>query len=1187
MAFIRQITIQGFKSFSPRKTTINLTQGFTAIVGENGCGKSNILDAVCFVLGRLSSKSLRAENFASLLFNGGAGNSPAKICRVSLVFTNTDRQLPIDADEVTISREVDESGVSAYRIGGKRVTRTEMLDTISVAGLHPEGHNIVLQNELANVISMSPTDIRQVVEGVAGISVFDEKKQQIEGELSKVDQNLQIVQMRTEEIRQEYSRLEKDRQDALRWREITEQIVGFERDLVFAELIRLEQRLNELKEEYATYSKNIKEFEAQRQAAMDRRLELEEAVHNDGVQIKTLDQQLHSNEIEITRLREILRGLQLTSDKINRRAETLSASVQHLESQNIEKETALSALDENINELKAVEATLKEQISPLRTRLTELSGQIPSPDAEYVTLRDRISSLTERIETKKGELGESLALQRISDKEITEIKKQIDESYAVLPEQERTLQEAKTELQSIEKELKLIESEQAALQEQQNKLQSSVQEKQKTQDELTLLIQAAKEELLEAQTRLKTIQEFKKYGLTRKAAIEAVLKFAKENKIPGVYGTLGSLGQTSTKHAIALDVAGGGRLDFIVVDNENTATKCIDHLKKSRIGRATFIPLNSIKADPFRYKEKQKGVIGNAMELLNFNEQFRPAFEYVFGRTLIVKDLETAREIPASGVRKITIDGDVVEPNRTITGGYYKGVSSLTLEEEARIPELQKKLKELQNLQKKTDQEYREWKEQYENLGVQIREKETTMEKLRVGREQASDVVTEQEEALQIFKDSIAKLHASLKGQDEAKNLLEKKIQSIQTEMNDLTQQRERIQKELSDLERSSLDPNLTNLRSQLDELENQFRDVQVELTEKSGESKITTIEFNRISKDLENTKSELEQTQQELVLNQKEIQRIQLELASLESINSGLEEKIQNLETEISSNEAEAQRLNTQIDEFFDTINEEKMNQSRTEGRIEHWEERIAAQKEKTRDFEPPPIPVDPAMVHSIRRQLADLQQEREQLGLVNQKAVERFEEIRHAYDEILEKERRIREEREAILDAMRRAEEEKFRVFMAAFSSISHNFSDVYQKLTQGEGQLELENPENPFLGGIRMRVRPAGKRIQYLDALSGGEKALTALTFMFALQLHQPAPFYFLDEIDEALDPNNADRVAKLIENLSRNSQFIIISHNEITIRLANTLLGVAMADGVSRVFSVTFEEGQLLIDGKATA
>lgn len=1183
MAYLQQISVQGFKSFSSRKTTINLSEGFTAIVGENGCGKSNILDAVCFVLGRLSSKSLRAENFASLLYNGGAGGSPAKLSKVGLLFNNRDRQFPIDADEVTISREVDETGISAYRIGGKRVTRTEMLDTIAVAGLHPEGHNIIMQNELANVIAMSSPEIRQIVEGVAGISVFDEKKQQIESELVKVDQNLQMVQMRTEEIRQEYSRLEKDRKDALRWREITERLAQIERDLVFAELIRIERRLNEFKEEYKEFTKNIKELEKQRRDAQDRQLELEQSVQTDGVQIKNWDQQLHQKEIETTRINEILKGLQVASEKLSRQADSLGASVTHLESQVTEEKTRHADLKSEIKTLKVQETQLIEQITPLRNRLSELTKQTSAPDAEYLNLRKETIALTDQIETKRSEHGETMALSRITEKGITDLKQQIDESYLILPEQERALLEAQTEQKSLEKELQIIESEVTDLLNQQRELEKKVVEKQSKQEELGQLIQSSKEELLEAQTRIKTIREFKKYGLTRKAGTDAVLKFVKENKIKGVHGTLGSLGQTSTEYATALEVAGGGRLDYIVVDDEEIATKCIDHLKKSRVGRATFIPLSSIKTDPFTFKEGQKGVVGNAIDLLTFDEKFRPAFEYVFGRTLIVKDLKIARNIKAPGVRKITTDGDVVEPNRTLTGGHYKGISSLTLEEETRIPELQKKLKDLRALQASAEKDHHQWKQELGGLEDQIREKQKVAEKLRIKNSQATDVATEQEESLNIFKTSITKLHESLKGDELAKKTLEEKLQTEQTEITELTQKREDLQNTLSELERSSLDPNLSGIRSQLEELETQLRDTQLEISEKTGEERLAKIEYERLSEDLDTAKGELKQTNTDLELNQKQIQQNQLELVSLETIISNLKDQVRKLENQIVANENEGRQLNTTIDELFEKINEEKMNRSRVEGRIENWEERYAAQKRNVEGLEPPDLPVEPSMVHTLRREIMTLKQEREQLGLINQKAVERFEEIRHAFDEILEKERRVREEREAILDAMRKAEEEKFRVFMAAFSSISHNFTDVYQKLTQGEGYLELENPENPFLGGIRMKVRPAGKRIQYLDALSGGEKALTALTFMFALQLHQPAPFYFLDEIDEALDPNNADRVAKLIENLSQNSQFIIISHNEITIRLAQTIMGVAMVDGVSKVFSVKFEEGLLLIEG----
>ncbi len=1185
MAYIRQIQIQGFKSFSARKASINLSKGFTAIVGENGCGKSNILDAVCFVLGRLSSKSLRAENFASLLFNGGSELSPAKICRVSLVFDNTDRQFPIDANEVTISREVDDTGISAYRIGGKRVTRTEMLDTIAVAGVHPEGHNIVMQNELANVIGMSPPEIRQIVEGVAGISVFDEKKQQIESELVKVDHNLQIVQVRTEEIRQEYTRVEKDRDDALRWREITDQILRLERDLIFAELARVEERLNEMKAEYSQYSRNIEEFETQRHNAKNRKQELEKSIHANLAKIKTLDQQVHEKEIEATRNREILKGLHLASEKITGQVESLAASADHIKSQEAKVKEQMEELDQEILDLKANEAALNDQIRPLRDRFSVVSEQSSSPDSEYLTLREQILSLTDNIERKRSDLGETSALKQVTEKEISNLKQQIDESYKHLSKQERAFQEATINNQRIDKERKQIYEELSHLQEQEKELNTSVVDKQNKQANLTKLIQESREELLEAQTRLKTIHEFKKYGFTKKAATDAVLKYVKDNKVSGVYGTLGSLGQTSTKYATALEVAGGGRLDFIVVDNEETATKCIDHLKKSRAGRATFIPLNSIKTDSFKFKEGQKGVVGNAIELLTFDEQFRPAFDYVFGRTLIVKDLNVARNIEIPHVRKITIDGDIVEPNRTLTGGYYKGITSLTLEEEARIPELQKKLKDLRELQEKTEREYQEWKAKLEQLNGQIREKQKLAEQMEVKSAQTANVVSAQEESLNTFKTSITKLHESLQGDERARLTLDDKLQVSQSEIDALTTQREEFQEKLSEIERRSLDPNLTGLRSQLDELESQLREIQLELTSKSSEAKHAKMELKRISQDLANSKRELNQTKAEFSTNKNEILHHQKDLADTESTINDSEAQIRDLENQISSNETESHTLETLVDELFDKINEEKLSQSRLEGRIENWEERYNTHKEKVKGLEPPEIPIDPNTVNSIRKHLASLLEEREQLGLINQKAVERFEEIRHAYDEILEKEKRIREEREAILDAMRRAEEEKFRVFMAAFNSISNNFSDVYQKLTQGEGQLELENPENPFLGGIRMKVRPVGKRVQYLDALSGGEKALTALTFMFALQLHQPAPFYFLDEIDEALDPNNADRVAKLIKTLSESSQFIIISHNEITIRLADILLGVAMLDGVSKVFSVKFEEGLLLIDGKS--
>jgi chromosome segregation protein len=1184
VAFIRRIEISGFKSFSPRKVTLNLSKGLTAIVGENGCGKSNVLDAVCFVLGHLSSKSLRAENFASLLFNGGGSHSPAKVCRVTIVFDNSDRQIPIDADEVAISREVDTSGVSAYGINGKRCTRGEVLDTIGVAGLHPEGHNIVMQNELADIVGMSPAEIRQIVEGVAGISVFDEKKRQIEGELDKVDSNLRIVEVRMEEIRGDYGRLERDRGDALRWQAITGEMSGLERDLAFVELARLEEHLAEMKTESLQVSQRIQQFETERQQSRMRRAELEQGARANATKQKDLDRELHAKEIDITRLREKLNGLKITASDTARRVESLSASVSHLQSAQGREKQQQSELAETISKLKAEEASLTKQKGPIQTKLKRISERASQPDAEYLELRNEVADLTHRIEQKRSELGETLALCRVTDQSVADLQGQIADSLGLVPSQERELVVARTRRTGIESDLQQTKGRLAALEKEKEAMHASTLEHEKRQDELSQLVQTSREQLLEAQTRLKTIREFNKLGLTHEAAAQAVLRYAKENRIPGVHGTLGSLGKTSTKHAIALEVAGGGRLGFVVVDDEETATKCIDYLKSSKAGRATFVPLQSMKTEPAIYKGKNKGVEGNAINLLSFDEKYRPAFEYVFGRTIIVKDLAVARALDAQGFRKVTLDGDVVEANRLLSGGYYKHFSSLTLEEETRIPELQRKLKELQELQTKADGDYQKLKKDSDRTETQLLKTRQELAALEGKLSKASGDLTEKEEGLAVFKASIAKLQEALRGDESAKAALSARQKEEQSSIDDLAARRQELQDKLTVLEQTGLDPTLSALRVELEGLDKELSQVQLQLTEKSAEMRHVSAEQKRLSDDFKNASVELKRAQDELAQRNKETSMLETQLGELEGELTSIRSDIQKLEQELEASEAEQSHLSDLADSLVTKISEEQVSRSKLEARIELWEDRCAAQREKVKGLEPPLAPIDPSSINSLRKRYAELEQERTALGLINQKAVEQFEKVRHDYEEILEKERRIREEREAILDAMRRAEEEKFKVFMAAFTSISGHFSEIYERLTTGEGHLELENTENPFLGGIRMKVRPTGKQVQYLDALSGGEKALTALTFIFALQLHQPAPFFFLDEIDEALDPANADRVAQLLENLSRNSQFIIISHNEITIRRANALIGVTIVDGMSQVFSVKFEEGLLLIDRK---
>ncbi len=1186
MAHIRQLQLSGFKSFGTRKVTLNLSKGLTVFVGKNGCGKSNILDAVCFVLGRLSSKALRAENFASLLYHGGEANPPAKFCRVTMVFDNKDRQLPVDADEVSVSREIDTSGVSVYRLNGKRCTRTELLDTIGAAGLHPEGYNIVLQTELANIVGMSSTQIRQIVENIAGISVYDEKKRQIEEELKKVDANLGLVQVRTEEIRQEYERLERDRSDALRWQEITEKMVLLQRELAFAELARVEERLNDLKSEYASLTKTINQFETQKREAKEQIIALEVAAKTIEVRMKDLESASHAKEVEKSRITEKINGLQITLGKLRRQTESISASITHLHSLERIESDKYSSLEKLVGKLKSEAAALKTKITSLRTELMQLSVQLSKPDADYLESRTSVLSLSETIEQKRGKLGEIKAMYRVAEQKIVNLQQQITTSSSLVSNQEQEIEEAQSSLKETEVEVQQKRAALIEIQEQLRTTSSSILDHRRDQSELDQLIQKTKDELLEARTRLKTIRELGKLRVSRQAAINAILRFAEEQQISGIYGTLASLGKTSTEYAVALEVASRGRLEFIVVDNEDTAARCIKYLKQSKIGRASFIPLASINPHSSTYKESFPGLIGNAIDLLSFDEKFRSAFEFAFGHTIIVKDLSTARSIKAPGFRRISIDGDVVEPNHTLTGGYYKRFPSLSLEEESLIPELQRKLKELRELRESLDHDFQKLESSNNQLDEQLTLAQRELTRIEQRFTEAQDDITYKEEALTALKDSIITLQESLREEVSARDDLAQKQQLEEEGIARLVTERQGYQEKLAELERGSADNKINRLRGELDELEEQLRKVEIQLTEKSGEMRFAQTEQKRLQKELLLLNNELERVRGELGDSEQVNKDAQAQADNLAQEVIDLKNELVTLEQTLEENESERRRLAELAEELTIRISEERNSRSKLEVRIENWEERLITQKEKVNGMEPPPAPILPSSVYSLRKQLTELEQEREELGLINQKAIERFDVVRQAYEEISEKEKSIRDEREAILEAMRKAEAEKFKVFMMSFTSISRHFAEVYKQLADGEGELELENPENPFLGGIRMKARPEGKRVQYLDALSGGEKALTALAFIFALQLHQPAPFFFLDEIDESLDPTNTERVARLLDKLSQKSQFILISHNEITIRWAHTLYGVAMVEGLSRVFSIKFEEGVLMVEKPST-
>ncbi|RLJ03124.1 MAG: hypothetical protein DRP11_01640 [Candidatus Aenigmatarchaeota archaeon] len=826
MVRIDRISMQGFKSFANR-VQIPFPAGFNVICGPNGSGKSNVVDAVTFVLGTLSTKAIRAGKLEDLIFKGGKNREGASKAVVSLYLDNSDGSIPGEGPEVKITRQVNRDGNSLYKLNGRTVTRKTIVEILSSARIHADGHNIIMQGDVTNLIKMSPLQRREIIDEVSGIAEFDDKKAKAEKELQKVDEKLKEARIILNEKLRNLRKLEKEKEDAQRYQRYQEDLKRVSASISKKEVETAQERLKDVEERLEKYQKEL--------------------------------------------------------EKVN---ELFQEAEEKLE----KEEKALDKMSDELIE--------KSKDSALFRRIHEL--------------RSSIERKKDMIESHKKEI------RRIED--------------------------------SIE--------------------------------------------------RLKELERQKQEFLGKGAAKE-VLKLNKK----GVYGTIGGLMRVKGEYHTAIEVAAGSRMNDIVVDNDAIAEECINFLKRNKIGRATFLPLNKLKMyDKSREARAllgKPGVIDFAINLVEYDRKYDLAFRHVFRDTLVVDNISSARKYIGKA-RMVTLDGDLVEESGAMKGGYYSKKTTL-IEERSEIEEYEKEKRELE--------------EEILSLEEEVSKLTKELEMLSDKEEREDDDIEKIEEKKRKLKENIFTLR------EKRKKLYEKRV-TLQQKVNELNVQKARILAELKNLENTF----------------KEFRGV------------------DTIDADLEALKKE----KKELLLK----------------INS---------------------------------------------------------------------------------------------LGPINMKAIQEYEEERIIYDRLNEKVQRIEDEKKAVLEMAERVEQRRKEVFMHAFNAINENFASIFKELTGGSASLELENPDD-IRSGLIIKAQPEGKKEISLDSMSGGEKTITALAFLFAVQRYKPAPFYILDEVEAALDKKNSKMIANLIQKFSKEAQFIVISHNDVTIKAADRVYGVSMEDGVSKVMAI---------------
>jgi len=1161
MTRINRITIHGFKSFA-HKTDILFQEKYNCILGPNGSGKSNIGDAICFVLGRLSAKSMRAEKASNLIFNGGKNKKPASEGTVEIVFSNESKIFQDTAEEIAISRTITKDSSSIYRINGKKKTRTEVLDFLAQARVNPEGYNIILQGDITRFVEMSGTERRKLIEEVSDVSLYEEKKHKALLELTKVEEKLSSAEIILKERKTYLKELKKDRDQALEFKGIKDKIDSSKATHIHHQITEKENIKSKYDTEINTHQDKIKESEQK---------------------IEELKNKISSAKKEIAEINhEIEQKGEKEQLKVHREIEDLKVNL-------AKEKTRISSLKDEINKIQQRKDQFYQEIKELEQK----AASFTNAQKETQDLTKRKKSELEELENKiqefkkKNKIETSQELEKEIEEKEKLIEKKEEEIQLIRQQQQEALREKdklEFQIQTIDEKIKKVREVEHENKEQVKQLQEfKTNFKNATLKLNQLLDQDSSFASQLANARRKLVESQEKHAklnaktLSLQAGIESntALKSILENKkqFKGVFGTVAELGQVNKKYSVALETAAGQKMQNIIVDDDKTAAECIEYLKNNKLGIASFIPLNKIKGQDISSEDKsllkQQGVHDFAINLVTFKPQFQKAFLNVFGNTLVVEDINIARKVGIGRVKMTTLDGNLAEGSGVMRGGFITRKSSVGFKEKDSLEELEQAENEIGELQSIIA-----------NVEVKREANEKEISFLRTKKGELEGEIIKLEKTLHLGTDDLditnnlkKEIAAQLLKVDENISQIQRSISSVNKELAE-----HKTRKQL--------------LRSQINELRNPRLLAQLTAFEEAKQH--SREELLKLENDLKTSNMQLDQ----MIAPERE--KIKEILKQHEKEETKFTEEIKDLSGKITSGETQLEEKEKQSKEFYSkykemfnkreklaaeiTKNENDTENIREKNRTNEREinlislknaeikARLAGLNEEFIKYKDTPLQKDKSL-EELQQEINKFEVMLAQMSAVNMKALEIYEQVEVEYNKLVEKKDSLEKEKIDVHTLMNEIETKKKEHFMKTFNSTNENFERIFSNLfKKGKACLELENPEKPFEEGLNIKVKLTGNRFMDLKSLSGGEKTLTTLSFIFAIQEHQPASFYILDEIDAALDKQNSETLSKLIRSYADRAQYIVISHNDSIISEADTLYGISMNEGVSKVTSL---------------
>ncbi|MGN7298977.1 chromosome segregation protein SMC [Ferdinandcohnia sp. SAFN-114] len=1182
--FLKRLDIVGFKSFAER-IAVDFVPGVTAVVGPNGSGKSNITDGIRWVLGEQSAKSLRGSKMEDIIFAGSDSRKALNVAEVTLTLDNEDQFLPIDYHEVSITRRVYRSGESEFLINKQACRLKDIVDLLMDSGLGREAFSIISQGKVEEILSSKAEERRSIFEEAAGVLKYKTRKKKAEYKLAETQENLNRVNDIIHELESQIEPLQIQSSIAKDYLEKKKELETIEVGLTVYEI-------EELHEKWVKLSKLVEEHKEQ-ELTLNTKLQGKEAkIEELRNGIEAADSSIHELQQLLLRTSEELEKLEGRKEVLKERKKNASQNKGQLENSILELSQKLETLNENkqteqhelsklIEEVKVLEQQLKEKQTLLASYDQNIEEKIENLKSDYFELLNKQASFRNEI----GYINDQLSQQEAKVARLDESnQKYLVERKEILDEKVRL----QTKLSVIEQE---INHQIVSFRDLQAKLENGKKNYQKQES----MLYQAYQYLQQTKSRKEMLEEMQDDYSGFFQGVKEVLK-ARNDQLEGIEGAIAELIQVPKEYETAVEIALGAATQHIVVNNEKNARSAIQYLKKNSYGRATFLPMNVIKersipATQLVAIKGHQAFIGVASELISYEGRFQSVISNLLGTIIITNNLKGANELASlvgHRYRIVTLDGDVVNPGGSMTGGAVKQKSNSLLSRGRELEAIAKKLSEMEIKTTELEKTVKDKKKL-------ISEQEEMLEKLR----QTGETLRLKE---QTIKGEYREVTLKEQNVNEHLALYDDEKQQYQLDKEKMTTRLEELKDKLValDEELCSLDETIDQLNSQKSDQQTSRETVQTEITEQKvilarkkqalehqqEKVKRLEVEFNDGHTRLTDLKDDLalldnEMTSSnsgELELEEAAKQKLNDKNEAIQMISNKRDHRL-SLQMTLEDLERELKESRRQYKQLVDILQDEEVKVNRLDVELEngltHLREEYLLTYEAAKEQFPLQIEVSEA-----RKKVKLIKLAIEELGTVNLGAIDEYERVSERFTFLTEQQNDLQEAKDTLFQVIDEMDDEMKKRFETTFTSIRSHFEKVFQALFGGgRADLRLTDPNDLLNTGVEIVAQPPGKKLQNLGLLSGGERALTAIALLFSILKVRPVPFCVLDEVEAALDEANVFRFAQYLKKFSNETQFIVITHRKGTMEEADVLYGVTMQEsGVSKLVSVRLEESK---------